>query len=241
MKCVNCGSDNPNNSSFCTNCGVTLSNPNKNNNTSVGFILGIISIVSLFIFPIITIPLSIIGFILSITNKEQSNRTAGIVLNTVSFLICLVFVLFVFSALNLVFHGFRDFDINTLFRYLNITDINEEMIGTWDCTSFGNRGNDEYILTYELYKDGTFKWYKYDDEINNHVYGKYDMSEVEKDETTLTNRFVKLHLKSTEFIENNKDSGPYESTYEVAIDTDKKEQVLINEKTYNMYFCKLRQ
>ncbi len=104
MFCQNCGSILKDGANFCGHCGkeiirnnyvsnvsnVQISNPTDGKATA-SLIIGILSVIFSFIFNILALPLPIIGLILGINSKGKGgSKTAGIVLNLISFVIIIV-------------------------------------------------------------------------------------------------------------------------------------------------------
>ena len=75
---------------------------------------------------------------------------------------------------------------------------------------------------------------------NGIVKGTYTYSDVEKDTELANTNYYKLVMTSNSITQNGKEvTGTKENTYEMGIDTSgkKKSLVMINEKSYTMYYC----
>ena len=100
MYCSNCGAKFNEEENYCANCGklinehkpITIGNNNEGAR-SASIVLGILSLVGIFIFIFapISLILSIIGLILAIKSSKTYKNTAGIVINAISlFLSCII-------------------------------------------------------------------------------------------------------------------------------------------------------
>ena len=122
MKCNNCGTTLNGNEKYCFNCGfmvdkvqnVPSNNPSNNvvssevnGKKTASIVLGIVSLVGvfLFIFAPISLVLSIIGLIFGIKAKKEINNVAGIVINAIglflSFIVTLIIVFIIYIFVNL--------------------------------------------------------------------------------------------------------------------------------------------
>ncbi len=112
-------------------------------------------------------------------------------------------------------------------------------VGTWDCKSFYSAyENDdaEFIVTMKLNNDNKFLWSKYGDEVNNHVIGSYTFEDLEKTNNSGEYSYYNIKLTSEEYIVDGElQNEDYISEYEIGISND--EAILMNVKTYNMYYC----
>lgn len=111
MFCNKCGAEIKDDNKFCPACGNSLNIENSKNEISTinenktvepkkgggkataSLIIGIITII-LFLVPILTLPLAIIGLVLGATEKEKSKKkTAGIITNVIGLLGSLILLL----------------------------------------------------------------------------------------------------------------------------------------------------
>ena len=195
-------------------------NKNSKWKNTTSLVIGIISLVLVFIFQIFTIPLSIIGLVFGIMSvKENKKNKVGLILNIIS--------------LGLA--------IPILLLYSNLLGIGSNpTVGTWDCKAFNNGYNEdlEYIITMKLEKNNKFKWNKYNDEKNNYVIGEYEFVDLHKTNNNGTASYYSIILTGDEFVNNGVlQTEPYKSEYEMGIIKNSDEAILMNVQTYNMYYC----
>ncbi|NLD79131.1 MAG: zinc-ribbon domain-containing protein [Mollicutes bacterium] len=199
---------------------VDVNNTKKSNwKKTTSLVIGIISLVLVFIFQIFTIPLSIVGLVFGIISvKENKKNKVGLILNIIS--------------LGLA--------IPILLLYLNLLGMGSNpTIGTWDCKAFNNGYEDlEYIITMKLEKNNKFKWNKYNDEKNNYVIGEYEFIDLHKTNNNGTASYYSIILTGDEFVDNGiLQTEPYKSEYEMGIIKNSDEAILMNVQTHNMYYC----
>lgn len=101
-------------------------NTNKPKQTSVGMIIGIVSLVLSFLFNVLIVPVAIVGLIISIVEKNKKGKVAGIVLNIVAIVLPILFAV-------LVFVGF-----SSIFKEINTYESDKTFVG------------DGYELTYNM-------------------------------------------------------------------------------------------
>ena len=95
MYCTKCGKETKS-GNFCQYCGQPLGNqqftpPETNKKEIAGLIIGIISLVFNFVLFFISIPLSIIGIIISKKAKKETNKTnAGLIMNIISLVLSII-------------------------------------------------------------------------------------------------------------------------------------------------------
>lgn len=194
----------------------------KDNNWKnvASFVIGVVSFVLVFIFQILTMPLSIVGLVFGILAiKENKKYKIGLILNIIS-LVLAIPIYMLYSNI------------------LKSAPINPA-IGTWNCKSFDGTGaKGDYIVTMQLNNDNEFIWNKYNDAKNNHVIGTYEFKDLHKTNYGKTTNYYQITLIGDEFVNNGKlQSDAYKSTYEMGILKDTDEAILMNVNTYNMYYC----
>lgn len=239
MFCTKCGRVVDNNAKFCINCGnnlVNIENVNnlestkKNGLATASMIIGIISLIFSFILNIFIFPLAIIGLILGIVNKNKcGQKIAGIVLNIVSMIISIiVLITFIFIIFIFEHHWEENF-------------APTPVSGSWNCKSFGGSGvGDNYIVSLYLDNSNYFSWNKYNDEYNNHVYGYYTYTDLEKTNNSGEYKYYNLKLDGYEFVSDGElQDEDYVAEYEIGINDEQGEAILMNIYTYNMYYCYL--
>lgn len=247
MFCTKCGKKLDDKDSFCTNCGqsrdinnnvntMQANNIQKKDSPSgvviAALIIGIISIVLSFLIGPLVIPLSIVGLLLGIINKDKGAvKITSIILNCISAVIGIFILIF-----------FGSFLLMSLFALNKVTDELDNDIpvsGFWDCKSFdGETPSDDYILTFDLDNDYDFIVYKYDDIDNNYASGKYTYKDLHKTSQTGDLKYYSIKLKSEELVENGIDNPKqFSSEFEIGINEENDEAVFVNTETYNMYYC----
>ena len=246
MYCSNCGTKIEEGNTFCTNCGQNIdgtppqettqnNNPQTGDNTPqnnpiqgtavASLIIGVISITLSFIISLFVLPLSIMGFVLGISCKQKSGpKIAGIIRNSLSVLIgiivLIIYILFVYSG--------------------GVYSSNEKkspIFGHWDCKSYSATNmSDDYILSFELNNDLTFKWSDYNNS-NNQVSGTYTHEKIEKEDEK-SYEYYNIKLTSTKYVINGEPSTEvYKSEYEIGVEPSSKVAIFMNANTYRMYYC----
>ena len=241
MYCKNCGNELKENEAFCGMCGTKVAiddtsdisqnsnlninnqNFNRKNNkrkNNISFVIGIVSLILVFIFQIFTIPLSVIGIVLGILAlKENKKNKIGLILNIISLILAIP--LFIFYS-----------------NILESTTV-DQAVGTWDCKKFDGAGvGSDYVVTMQLNNDNEFIWNKYNDAKNNHVIGTYEFVDLHKTNNDKNINYYQLTLNGEEFVNNGElQNEIYKSKYEMGIFKDTNEAFMMNVNTYNMYYC----
>lgn len=259
--CPKCGEENNNEAKFCKSCGKSLdevinqanNNQINNNKESLGtasIVLGIIALIfALFcftLFPIfLTIPLSLVGLILGIVNKvKKGKKFAGIILNGVAIFVSILFFiigLIVFAtSISTPGNSLYNF-FNRLYNSLERETSDNYVSGIYNCKSFDGTGaKGDYIVRFELNKDYTFLWAKYGDTKNNYVKGTYAFTDLHKINNSGDYKYYNINIDGDEYYnDGKKQDQKYASEYEFGITgvSTKKQGILMNVKTYNMYYC----
>ena len=260
MYCQKCGNQNDNGVNFCTKCGSSLTEESKKNETkkkeglgTASLVLGIISLVLSFtciiFLPIfLVLPLALIGLILGIVNKAKKGRKfAGIILNTlaliISIIMCVLFFAIIGVAVDEASTDGTEFNkfLNQLYNELDRETSDNYVSGKYNCKGYDGSGEKEdYIVRFELNKDNTFLWGKYNDTDKNYVKGSYTFTDLEKTNHSGEYKYYNIKIYGDEYFnEGVKQDEKYESEYEFGITAQntKKQGILMNTKTYNMYYC----
>ena len=106
MYCSKCGNKLIESDKYCANCGNKIDNINNSfavpstngdNGRTASIVLGILSLIGvfMFIFSPISLILSIIGLVLAIRSNKISNNTVGIVMNGISLFLSFMLTLFI--------------------------------------------------------------------------------------------------------------------------------------------------
>ena len=256
--CSKCGVENISEAKYCKECGNSFdevgdvkSNVVPNNKESLGtasMVIGIIALVfalsCFLLFPIfITGPLALVGLILGIVNKvKKGKKFAGIILNGVAIIIAILFFIIGFvifaTEINTPGSGLYNF-FNRLYNAIERETSDNYVSGIYNCKS-GALGTGNYIVRFELNKDHTFLWGKYGDTKNNYVIGTYTFTDLHKTNNSGDYTYYNIKLDGEEYYSNGKKQDEkYASEYEFGITgvETKKQGVLMNVKTYNMYYC----
>lgn len=220
MYCNSCGSLLENNSNFCSECGKPINLINNKKNEKIekaSVIIGTISIILVFIFQILTMPLSLVGIILGFKSLSKNNKKTGLILNCISFVLA----------------------IPIFFLYFYILNPANNIIGTWNCKPFNNGYFEdmEYVLTLKLNRDNTFYWNVFGEEDTNYFKGNYEYKKLNK--RVGNAEYYLIILNGTELSTDGiKTYDDRKSEYEIAVDVvTKKEALLMNAYSYNMYVC----
>lgn len=246
MYCNNCGKENKDGVKFCEGCGKELTKNSEGLGTA-SLVIGIISLVLTFILTVLTLPLSITGLILGIVNKaKKGKKVAGIVLNIISivlsFLLVFVYLFIGIGIISAIFSTEEGKEVlNQVYNEMERIESDNYVSGKYNCKSFdGSGASGDYIVRFELNKDMTFMWGKYNDTYRNYVKGDYTYEDLDKKDASGKYTYYKISLDGDEFYQDGvKQSDPYVSKYEIGItkESGKKQGILMNEKTYNMYYC----
>lgn len=242
MYCSNCGTKIENDNTFCTNCGQSIkNNPSQetiqNNLQQTGanspqnnpiegtavasLIIGVLAVTLSFIISLFTLPLSITGFVLGISCKQKNGtKTAGIILNCLSVLIGIIVLI-----------------VYILFIYPSGLNKESPIIGHWDCKAYSSaKISDDYILTFELNNDSTFKWIDYKNS-KNQVTGTYTHKKLDKEDKN-SNEYYNIKLTSTKYeVDGVSTTDEYKSEYEVGVNPSANTAIFMNANTYKMYYC----
>ena len=201
----------------------TTENKKKKDYGKISKTIGIISIISVFILMVFVFPISIVGLVFGLKHKKEDGKlNIGIILNVISILL-MVPIYLVYS--------------NWLFNPVN------PVVGTWNCsTSYENPEN--YAITLKLNRNKTFIWNKYGDAENNYVKGKFEFKDLKKSSPDMSFFYYSIKLTSDNFVSGGQlQSQEYKSNYEIGVGTSlskaRNKAVLINEASYNMYYCTL--
>lgn len=263
MFCPKCGSQNDEGVKFCSKCGASMTDgktatqktetKKKEGLGTASLVLGIIALVfsfSCIIFvPIfVVLPLAIIGLILGIVNKaKKGKKVAGIILNSfalvISIIMCFIFFAIVGATIDEASTEGSDLNrfLNQLYNEIDRESSDNYVAGKYNCKSFSGSGeSSEYIVRFELNKDLTFLWGKYGDTSRNYVNGTYTFTDLEKTNASREYKYYNVKLDGAEYYENGvKQDQEYGSEYEFGITAvnTKKQGIIMNTKTYNMYYC----
>ena len=259
MYCPKCGEKNEEGVKFCSKCGASLTESKKGTNKKeseglgvASIVIGIVSIIFAFIFNIWTIFIPIIGLILGIVNKALKHKKfAGIVLNTIAIILSII-MFFVWTALIGVAIGKTASEaskdgsdlnkaLNQIYNELDRSTSDNYVAGKYNCKSFDGSGEKgDYIVRFELNDNMTFLWGKYNDTSRNYVRGTYTFSDLNKTNGDGSYAYYNIKLTGSEYYnEGVKQTEPYASEYEFGITAKgtKKQGIIMNVKTYNMYYC----
>jgi len=246
MYCKNCGTENAKETKFCVKCGKELGKKSEGLGIA-SMVIGIVSIVLSFIITVITLPLSITGLVLGIVNKAKGGKKiSGIILNAISIFlsIALVFV-YLFIGIGIFSAVISDPEVRkelkNLERDIDRYSSTNYVAGEYNCKSFdGSLASGDYIVRFELDDDMTFMWGKYGDTYKNYVKGTYTFKDLDKKNAAGNYSYYNIKLDGDVFYQDGvKQTEPYESEYEFGItkENGKKQGIIMNTKTYNMYYC----
>lgn len=246
MYCNNCGTENEKETKFCVKCGKELGKKSEGLGIA-SMILGIISIVLSFIITVVTLPLSITGLILGIVNKAKGGKKiSGIVLNAISIFLSIVLIfVYLFIGIGIFSAVISDPEVRkeleNLERDIDRYSSTNYVEGEYNCKNFdGSLASGDYIVRFELDDDMTFMWGKYGDTYKNYVKGTYTYKDLDKKNAAGNYSYYNIKLDGDVFYKDGvKQTEPYASEYEFGItkENGKKQGIIMNTKTYNMYYC----
>ena len=263
MTCNKCGKEVAEGSKFCGECGAPIANienvqennvlnnvsnqSNYNSNekktdnfSTISLILGIVAIVLVLISKPLGAVVAVVGLVFGLITKSRDKiRGWGIGLNIAAFFILAIIVVF-----NIVSNPKF---LNQLYNELDYSSSDNYVAGTWNCSNFdGSGAEDDYSVTMKLNKDNTFVFGEYGDLSNNHAGGKYTFEdEKDKNENT-TNGYkyflINLNGNSNDYVVDGvSQNKSFDAKFEIGITSvnTKKQAILMNYYTYQMYYCYL--
>lgn len=263
MYCPKCGEKNEEGVKFCSKCGTSMNEAkkeevkqtNKKGNEGLGvasLVIGIISILFALIFNIWTIFIPIIGLILGIVNKVTGHKkVSGIVLNIIAIVLSII-MFFVWTFIiglaigETAKEASKDGSdvnkaLNQIYNEIDRGTSDNYVAGKYNCKSFDGTGEKgDYIVRFELNDNNTFMWGKYNDTARNYVRGTYTFEDLKKKNASGEYAYYNIKLTGSEYYnEGVKQTEVYASEYEFGITAvgTKKQGILMNTKTYNMYYC----
>lgn len=128
-----------------------------------------------------------------------------------------------------------------VFKIIRKSGIGNPVAGEWNCKSYSGYGESEdYIVKMKLNGNDTFMWAKYGEEDKNYVEGKYSYEYLDKSNSNNKYQYYRLSLEGDKFISDGEiQTDKYSSIYEMAIikQNNTTQAIIINEHTYNMYYC----
>lgn len=214
MYCTKCGNKIKEGNKFCTKCGVSLNKDEiRKSDTKekadgkavASLVIGLISLLLSFSLSIIVFPLELIGLIIGILSKTKcSEKTGGIVINIISMIVS--FISFVIIIVLIIIIGvFSD-----RAKDVELDNVDGDVNYTWNCKVLEES---EYAITFSINTYyGSYVWSKYDDTINNAVYGNYELNKIDEDKYT-------IKLTSTSIIQGGMiDDHEHISNYEIVFD-----------------------
>ena len=264
MYCPKCGEKNNEGVKYCSKCGAEIKKEIKVEKKKEGLgtasiVLGIISLILsftciVFIPIIIVLPLSIVGLVLGIVNvSKKGKKFSGIILNSISTILSCIFAFVIAPILislgiigAIISEGSKEGTdtnkfFNQLYNELERSTSDNYVEGKYNCKSFDGQGeNGEYIVHFELNNNNTFLWGKYNDTEKNYVKGTYTFEDLKKTNGDRSYAYYTIKLDGNEFYsDGEKQDDPYETEYEFGITavSTKKQGILMNTKTNNMYYC----
>lgn len=200
---------------FCKNCGNSI-----NNNTQFCPYCGSKIIQEISNSPVQGVPVYVTPYI----QGKRKISTGSIIIISVA-----AFLLIVLPLFGII--------ISALSQGISKTP----MEGTWDCKTFSTSSSGDYVTTITFEKNNKFTWAKYNDTLNNYIKGDYTYSYVEKSNVQNNNKYYKVVFNGNDVVLNGQKSDEtFNPEYEMGItttDSGETQSVLINVKTYGMYYC----
>lgn len=241
--CEECGQKVENNDKYCPKCGKNLvvvktnkgGNDNKETLGTVSMVFGIISLVLSFIINLLIFPLALSGFIMGIANKAQNGKKiSGIILNALAMFVAIV--VFVTCILIVVFSLLAYYDEEE--KVDPVQNVQEEILGTWNCKEVTSIADNTYDLTILLNPDNTFSIYKYDTK-NDYVEGTYKFDDEGVNRITKSYKLYSLDLSGKKEYENNDFKKEIDKDYEMVITKAKKDlhAVFTADDIEKPYYC----
>ena len=241
--CNNCGEKLKSGELYCSNCGKSVENEIVVENKKEGLgtasmIIGIISLILVFIISLGVLPLALCGLILGIVNKTQKGKkVSGIILNTIamilSFIVFIILIIILMVKLPEV-----NYNEHTYIEPMPNEETKEEVLGVWNCKNISNIKDDNYELTLTVNNDNTFILSKYDSP-KNYIEGTYEFEESEVDRFIKPYKFCTLELEGKKEYKNGDYKGEIDVDYDMVITKTKKDMhaVISNDENNTPYYC----
>ena len=115
----------------------------------------------------------------------------------------------------------------------------DKYVGTWNCKGYSSTSGEsgDYMVTLVLKSNGEYTFGQYGDLDNNHSLGTFTSRYEESKKKSTGHDFYQLDFQNREFIINGvKQSGNYTMSMEMEL-VKRNEALIINAKTYAMYYC----
>lgn len=186
--------------------------------------------------------LAIAGIIFGLVSKNKGIvKVLGIILNILAIVIVVVKIVIIIIV------AFSNPDeLNKFYNELDYKNSDNYIAGTWHCANFdGSGASDVYTVTMKLNKDNSFEFGQYGDLVNNHAGGSYTFSDLEKnDEVNNGYKYFTLTLVGdrSDFVVDGVDQNKaFNAKFEIGVTAvnTKKEAILMNYGTNQMYYCKM--
>ena len=227
MYCKKCGNKLKQTDNYCKKCGNKIREENKNIVESkegkelASLILGIVSLILSFSMSILAFPISVTGLILGLTCKNKSSeKTAGIILSIFSIVVEIITTMIIVAVIFIIGIALSNEDYHESFKADNVNYV-------WNCKADGEF---DYSITLSLKENKNYVWAKYDDAINNAIYGTYSINENGENKYTLV-------LNSTHLLDNGAIQN-YESISNYEVEFGKFNNLILTNLTNNKsYHC----
>jgi len=227
MKCKYCNSEIKRDNIHCNNCGNDLtiednsdnqfsySNMNQNNLGQGGYN-----------YPPI---------------PPQRVPTKNILLSILAFICTYIIVVIIFCFIITYEKPFRTPKVQPKINHEDIDwEIStDKIIGTWNCSD--TEARTEYIITATFKNDRTYIWNKYNDEQNNHIYGKVIENLREKKDSDDTYSYYPIILYGKEHVKNSiLQDEKYTIELKMGINkNDKSKAIMIDKNAPDIFYCDL--
>lgn len=243
--CNNCGEKLKEGEVYCPNCGKEVGKEiivkeNKEGLGTASMIIGIISLILVFIISLGIIPLAFCGLILGIVNKAQrGKKISGIILNTIAMI--LSFIVFIAVIAILIINTpipEEDYNEGIHVDPIPSEESKEEVLGTWNCKKISNIKDETYELTLTVNNDNTFVLSKHDTP-KDYIEGTYNFEESEVDRFIKPYKFCALELEGKKEYKNGDYKGETDVDYDMVITKTKKDMhaVISNAENDIPYYC----
>lgn len=158
--------------------------------------------------------------------NKNSKKTITIIAIIISCIIAFIVIIFI-AGKAIYEHSMKPINIIT---------------GTWNCKNFdGYDYGYNYSVEFKLNKNMTFEWNKYDDKKNNYVHGTFTYEDLNKQNESETYSYYYVTITGDKYVINGKEQAElYKSKYEMGVNNNGDEAILMNMATYNMYYCYLQ-
>ncbi len=180
----------------------------------ISLVLGIVSVIGVFIFGSLIVPIAIVGIILGVIHKKQTNKKSlGLYLSIIGIIISIL--------------------INTLTPWFL---PKKSLTGKWMCGSYDGVSPQKYPYSVNFNKNNIFSWYAVDDKNTLNIEGTYTVTRVNNENEYKRGTFYTVEMSTNNrTVSGETHTDTFNITYNTAVVHN--EMVLTNINNLSLYFC----